>query len=52
MNWHGVWECNTLAGMTYQAVEKYVGNSNSKGNEIAWLLLSTVDALETDDETL
>lgn len=28
------------------------GNSNSKGSEIGWLLLSTVDALEKDDEEL
>lgn len=52
MNWDGILEGNTLAGVTYQAIEKYVRHSNCKGNEIGWLLLSTVDALGKDDEKL
>lgn len=41
---------NVLEDVTYQAFEKYGGNSNYKGNGIEWLLLKNNVCFEKDDE--
>lgn len=49
--WNGIQtEGNTLMGAVSRALECFKGNSNYKDYGIRWLLLSVVDALETDKE--
>lgn len=51
VNWGGILvERKALSGVTYGVLEKYRGSSDNKDNEIWWLLLSTVDAMQKDNE--
>lgn len=43
---------NVLEDVTYQAFEKYGGNSNYKGNGIEWLLLKNNVCFEKNDKRL
>lgn len=41
---------NALVGAMYPTFNKYGGNDNRMNNEIGWLLLGEIGALEKDNE--